>query len=82
VIDGTKGRLSYDITVPRPQPGPLDYGTVHLPAGLEVVRLNDPSGGRWVLDQFPPDLFPIGSIVRHDAQHHGVTIPDRVVEEL
>lgn len=48
--------------------------TIHLPAGLPVRWLPDPSGGRWVLDAFPVRLFPENSILRHDAEHYGVSL--------
>jgi hypothetical protein len=42
-----------------------------IPAGLRVA----PTGrkGEFWLDEFPPDIFPRGSIALHDAIHYGVT---------
>lgn len=45
-----------------------------VPAGLRVRFLPDPSGGRFVLDEFPEDLFPANSLVRHDAEHYGLPL--------
>jgi hypothetical protein len=42
-----------------------------LPAGLKVKPIPGYIDHYW-LDEFPEDLFPIGSFVRHDAIHHGI----------
>lgn len=51
---------------------------VTIPTGLRVRQLSD---GRYVLDEFPTDLFPTDSIPRWDAIHYGVTIPSSHVKE-
>lgn len=51
----------------------MRYAT-RVPAGLRVRYLPDPSGGRYVLDEFPELIFPLGSFVRHDAEHYGVPL--------
>jgi hypothetical protein len=57
-------------------PEPLE---VTVPAGLRVVFLPDPSGGRYVLDDFPFGMFPVDSILRWDAIHYGLPIPEEYV---
>jgi hypothetical protein len=47
---------------------------LHLRAGLRAVFLPAGSNSRWVLDEFPEDLFPRGSILLHDAEHYGIEI--------
>ena len=51
---------------------------VTVPAGLKVRRLRD---DRYVLAEFPTDLFPAGSIERWDAIHSGIIIPSSHVKE-
>lgn len=49
--------------------------TVAIPAGLRVkpvTRYPMQTRPQFWLDEFPPDLFPPGSIQLHDAQHYGV----------
>ena len=53
--------------------GKMRYETP-VPAGLRVRFLPDHSGGRYVLDELPEHLFPIGSCIRHDADHYGLTL--------
>lgn len=62
---------------------PFEYGpttgpkkTVQLPGGLRVAPIATGStAGLFWLDEFPPAIFPPGSIERHDAEHYGVVIP-------
>jgi hypothetical protein len=53
--------------------------TGSIPAGLRVIHLPDPQGGRYVLNEFPETLFPKNSLERHDAEHYGITVPDECV---
>lgn len=71
-------KTSRDITT---RTGPF-VQEVTIPTGTRVQFLPDPSGGRWVLDAFPEKAFPINSIERHDAIHHGVTIKPEDIEGL
>lgn len=49
--------------------------TVDLPAGLRCTPITaGAAAGGYFLDQFPPDLFPAGSLIRHDAEHYGVRL--------
>lgn len=58
--------------------------TLNLPAGLRVKPVAPyPTQTRpqfW-LDEFPEDIFPRNSIVRHDAEHYGVWLEQSEVEE-
>ena len=62
--------------VPGPTTGPKK--TVQLPGGLRTLPpIAGSTAGLYWLDEFPPALFPAGSIERHDAEHYGVVIPLR-----
>jgi hypothetical protein len=54
--------------------------TTNIPAGLRVLLLKYPTGNHYVLDEFPVDIFPLGSIVRHDAEHYGLPLTPEEVE--
>lgn len=46
-----------------------------LPAGLKTQFMRDgQQKGFYVLDEFPTAIFPLKSILRHDAEHYGVHI--------
>ena len=60
------GRMHYDTTIPK---------------GLRVQFLESPSGGRWVLDEFPVSVFPMYTIERSDAIHYGITISEENIED-
>lgn len=50
-----------------------------IPAGL---RCTATTKGNYFLDEFPSDLFPNWSILRHDAEHYGIALtPDQVTFE-
>lgn len=74
--------VSFDWYRPYSPIGEREPIPLTLPAGLRVMFLPDPEGGRWVLDEFPVSLFPINSIERHDAEHHGITVPTEAVEAV
>ena len=63
---------------------PLSTYRLTLPAGLRVKRiegLGAGSGlGKFWLDEFPVDLFPLGSIKLHDAVHYGVVLSPEEVQ--
>lgn len=62
--------------------GAIPYAEFTIPAGLRCKMVTNGGGRRsFYLDQFPVDLFPGNSCLRHDATHYGVTIPDSAVEE-
>jgi hypothetical protein len=67
----------HDVTVTLGR-GALAYSAT-IPAGTPVLFLPDPSGGRWVLNAFPADIFPPKSVEKHDAEHYGVTVPPHAV---
>ena len=49
--------------------------TTEIPSGLRVVEILGGSyQGSFFLDEFPEELFPSGSIIRHDAEHYGVVL--------
>lgn len=50
----------------------LGYPDFQLPKGLKCT----PSGmqGQFFLDQFPKEIFPLDSGLRHDAEHYGIFI--------
>jgi hypothetical protein len=49
--------------------------TVSLRAGMRCRQITDGAtrGSFWI-DEFPADLFPFGSMIRHDAEHYGITV--------
>jgi hypothetical protein len=54
-----------------------------LPAGLRVKPVAPyPTQVRkqYWLDEFPADLFPPNSIIRHDAVHYGVWLEESEVQ--
>ena len=57
-----------------------DHGMLDIPAGLVCCQINEGTAkGNFFLEEFPINLFPINSIVRHDAIHYGVMLtPDQV----
>lgn len=53
-----------------------------IPAGLRVIEIQSGSTkGQYFLDEFPRDVFPRGSIARHDAEHYGITYTRDEVED-
>lgn len=61
-------------------PGVLPYH-LEIPAGLDVAMIHDGQGkGHWVLNEFPQDLFPLGSILRHDITHRYIYLEHDNVE--
>lgn len=54
-----------------------NYGKITIPAGL---RCSPTSHEQFFLDQFPEDLFPANSMIRHDATHYGVRLNADQVE--
>ena len=53
---------------------PLSRYTLRIPAGLRVLPITEgATAGKYWLDEFPEELFPLRSMVRHDAIHYGVT---------
>lgn len=57
------------------------YGTLALPAGLRVKEVPGERGLWFWLDEFPTDLFPTGSMIRHDAVHYGVWLSEDQVQD-
>ena len=58
------------------------YAAFTVPAGLRCKPVAHGSGAKgFYLDEFPVDLFPTHSLIRHDATHYGVAIPVDAVEE-
>ena len=58
------------------------YAAFTLPAGLRCKVFHTGQGRQgFYLDEFPRDLFPPSSFIRHDAVHYGVAIPAEAVEE-
>lgn len=56
----------------------IPYPDFTVPAGLRCV----PAGlRRFFLDEFPMDVFPSGSTLRHDAVHYGVVLGSEDVED-
>lgn len=56
---------------------------VSVPAGLRVTEIDRGSTkGKFFLDQFPPHIFPTGSMMLHDAQHYGIVIEPQDVSPL
>jgi hypothetical protein len=51
-----------------------------IPAGLRTRLINvGGTKGSYFLDEFPHELFPANSFVRHDAEHYGIVLtPDQV----
>lgn len=74
------GELSYPVEVKWGPTGTPGYTTA-LPGGIKCRFLDAPNGGRWVVDEFPKDLFKPGSMERHDAEHYGVTVPTEAIKE-
>ena len=61
-------------------PGALPYH-LEIPAGLDVAMIHDSQGkGHWMLNEFPQDLFPLGSILRHDITHRYIYLEHDNVE--
>lgn len=55
--------------------------TLAIPAGLRAVRITSgATAGNYFVDEFPTSLFPINSIIRHDAVHYGVMLTPSEVE--
>lgn len=54
------------------------YGVITLPEGLRVAPIPGQVGKYW-LDEFPADLFPANSMIRHDAVHYGVWLTEEEV---
>jgi hypothetical protein len=57
--------------------------TYDLPAGLRVKPITPyPTQTRplYWLDQLPEELFPLGSIQRHDAIHYGLVLEANQVQ--
>ena len=59
------------------------YDPFTIPAGTRCQQVTH-GGGRigFYLDEFPANLFPGGSCIRHDVTHYGVHIPDEAVEDV
>ena len=55
-----------------------DYPEFTLPVGLRCKPTGAP--GKFWVDQFPPDIFPSGSGIRHDATHYGIILDEACVE--
>lgn len=56
-----------------------------LPAGLRVKPVTPyPTQTRpqYWLDEFPADLFPTGSMIRHDAVHYGIWLEESDIEMI
>ena len=54
---------------------------VSLPAGLRIREITEGSTkGKFFLDEFPADLFPPNSMIRHDAEHYGIILEPNEVE--
>lgn len=55
--------------------------TVHLRKGMRCALITEGgTAGQYFVDEFPLDIFPGNSIVRHDAWHYGIVIPSDNVE--
>lgn len=54
--------------------------TVNLPAGLKVRPIKGRAGEYWI-DEFPPKIFPKGSMILHDATHYGIVVKEEDVED-
>jgi hypothetical protein len=63
------------VAVPLVSPLGTLWGTPIIPTGSRCVFLADPSGGRWVLDEFPQSVKSLGKLALSDARHYGLTIP-------
>lgn len=50
---------------------------VVVPAGARTQRILDDDQHRWV----DPSTFPAGSLERHDAEHRGIRVPVRNVDQ-
>lgn len=59
-----------------------EYGEIEIPEGLRVTEIKEGSTkGSYFLDQFPANLFPPNSIIKHDAVHYGVVLSkDQVMD--
>ena len=56
---------------------------IYLPAGLRVRRIEgEPGVQQYFLDEFPVNLFPIDSFIRHDAIHYGIRLSESETEEI
>lgn len=56
--------------------------TINLPAGLRVSLIAEGSNaGNYFLDEFPDDIFPPNSILRHDAEHRGIELTRAQVDK-
>ncbi len=59
-----------------------DYGMINIPAGLRVREIQTGrTKGMYFLEEFPNDLFPRNSMIRHDAVHYGITLSADMVQE-
>jgi hypothetical protein len=56
---------------------------IDIPAGLRVSKV-EPYGtiekAYYVLNEFPNDIFPFNSFIRHDAVHYGIPLDESQVE--
>lgn len=63
--------------------GSLPYADFTVPAGLRCRPTLDGRGNKgFFLDELPPELFPSGSCLRHDATYYGVMLPVASVEDI
>lgn len=53
---------------------------IFLPGGLRCSQIKEGgTAGKYFLDQFPPEIFPRGSILLHDVTHYGIVLePEQV----
>lgn len=59
----------------------MEY-SLRLRADMRCRRIDGGStAGKFWLDEFPADLFPPNSFVRHDAVHYGIVVEPEEVEE-
>ena len=60
---------------------PCPYSDFILPPGLRCIPCGAGGDGtsKFLLDQFPPNIFPRNSALLHDAVYYGVILlPDQV----
>ncbi|WP_019025330.1 MULTISPECIES: hypothetical protein [unclassified Thioalkalivibrio] len=58
--------------------------TIEVPveAGIACIRLDDPQGGRWVLNDDAYVNRTMGSFYGSEAEHYGVPVPEKHVGQI